>query len=344
MGDSTGEAAPDAEAGRGPSAASQFDARPTLPSAVDHIRTPVQSALQRTFRAFGAPVPWNKSTPYNRFTVSCLAVVLAILLVKVGAAAPLRLQVYVIEVAVIFVLGFAVLEGQRARTLSSLTTRGDLMLVAAGFVGLVLWNAGAWASNGHRSSPDPGFADAIAAIMLLYVAAYGVRRIPAMVGPMSLLVSLAVITAFISNEDPTFYDWIGRHFVALTVWMSSGLLMALGYPVVVGPDFFRIPGSPSLTVEIGIRCGGLDVALIYGLLIAYFASQTHLPTAFRGIIAIGGALGTLLVNGLRVVVLTTLFLSYPPQLVEAVHTNLGDFVFLGYAIVFILVLRKYRIG
>lgn len=294
----------------------------------------------RLLRYLAAPVKWAGSKPFRIFLLLSLLTIAVVLTSKVVLDAPIRLQVYVVEVAVIFLLGFVVLEGERARTLRSVTNRGDLLLAVGGVIVVLLWNTGMWTSSGYRASPEPGFADAIALILLLFVAIYGTRNIRPMLAPISLLVLLAGITAFISNEDPTFYEIIGRHFVSLTVWMSAGLLSWQGYAVVSGADYFRILGSPGLTVQVGIRCGGLDVAAIYALLISYFAWQTGLSKLARVAVALGAAIGALILNALRVVLLTILFLNYPPDLIEAVHTNLGDFVFLGYALVFIYGLRK----
>ena len=305
-------------------------------------RTPsrVAGTLPRLLDLLRTPLPWSGTRPSRAFLASCLAVVGGILLVKVVLESPVRLQVYVIEVGVIFLLGFVVLEGARLRDLASRATRADLGVALAGVAGMVLWNVRIAQAAGLRVSPEPGFGDAIALILLLFVALYGLRSVRAMVAPISLLVILAGITVFISNEDPTFYALVGRYFVAFTVALGAALLSTLGYSVVADADSFRILGTPSLTVEVGVRCGGLDVAAIYALLILYFIWQTQFRPLAKVLIAVGAAAGALLLNGLRVVLLTVLFMQYPPDLVEAVHTNVGDFLFLGYAVAFIVVLRR----
>ena len=299
------------------------------------------SALLRDLlAALRAPVPWTGSLPARVFLGATLAIVAGILLLKIALDSPIRLQVYVIEVGVISLLGFVVLEGEKLRQLASQSSRADLAVAMAGVAAIALWNAGIAKGAGLRASPEPGFGDAIALILLLYVGLYGMRTARVMAAPLSLLVILGGVTVFISNEDPTFYAILGRHFVAFTVALSAALLAGLGYPVVADADSFRIVGTPSLTVEVGVRCGGLDVATIYALLIAYFVWQTRLRTPMKIGIAVGAAAGALLLNGLRVVLLTVLFMQYPPDLVEAVHTNVGDFLFLGYAVAIIVVLRR----
>lgn len=265
-----------------------------------------------------------------------MAIIAAILITKIALGAPVRLQLYVVEVAIIFVLGFVVLEGKRTRGLVSGATRADIGLALAGIVGLLLWNLGFVDVPGIRISFEPGFADAIALILIFFVGLYGLKKMPPMLAPLSLLLFLGLITVFISNEERTFYDYVGRHFVSLTVSMSAGLLSFGGLEVTTGPDFFSVPGTPTLTIIIGIRCGGLDVAVLYSLLIAYFALRSSLTRGAQVAVAVLAAVGALAINGLRVAILTMLFMAYPPDLIEAAHTQVGDFMFLGYATVVIV--------
>ena len=95
----------------------------------------------------------------------------------------LRLQVYVIEVAVLFLLGFALLEGEKARTLVSAANRGDLIVAATALIAIFLWNLEALAGIGYRASPEPGFADATALILVFFVALNWRRNIRPMLAP-----------------------------------------------------------------------------------------------------------------------------------------------------------------
>lgn len=308
--------------------------RPKEPAA-GAVRTSIVSWLRR-------PLRWTGTEVYRPFVFLSLTTIGAILLVKVALDSPIRLQVYVVEVGVMFGLAFVFLEGERARSLRSHADRADAGVVAVLGAALVGWNAGFISHGGVGGSPEPGFADAILLVVGYFVVLYGRRNARALAAPLSLLVLLAGITVFVSNEDPTFYAVVGRHFVSLTVWMSASLLALLGYALTSGPDAFTILGPPSLRVEVGIRCGGLDIATIYSLLIGYFAWKTNLRDMRRIIIVVGAVVGIFVLNGLRVVFLTVLFLSYPPDLVEAVHTNVGDFIFLAYALPFVVVLHRYR--
>ncbi len=304
-------------------------------------RPPV-GPLRRYLRWFGAPLPWAGTQPFRRFVQASLLVVVAILLFKFLTNADTRLEVYLVDVAVVFVLGFVILEGDRARKLHSAASVGSLTIAIAAVVLDVALNLGAGAVLGYQASPNPGFADAILLILALFLSFYGWRSVRPMAAPISLLILLAVITQFISNSNPVFVEYVGRYFIQLMVWTGSGILTLMGFSVVTGPDSFTVIGSASVNVAIGIRCAGLDVAVLYALLIGYFAWSTTLSTKRRLLIAILAGLGTLGVNALRIVGLTILFLNYPPQLVEAIHTNIGDLIFLLYAMPFILFLRRYR--
>src|SRR3972149_4520985 len=91
------------------------------------------SALLRDLlAALRAPVPWTGSRPARVFLGATLAIVAGILLLKIALDSPIRLQVYVIEVGVISLLGFVVLEGEKLRQLASQSSRADLAAPVAG--------------------------------------------------------------------------------------------------------------------------------------------------------------------------------------------------------------------
>jgi exosortase/archaeosortase family protein len=300
------------------------------------------TVIRRLQSFLQASVPWTNTRPYRRFLQAVLIVILAILMIKLLEGSDTRLEVYVLDVAVIFFLGFVVLEGKTAKKLQSRTTRFDLGLAIVALTLVLIVNLGIWSPIKYLSSRQPGFIDAIALVLILFVAAYGLRNVRPMIAPISLLIALAAITVFISNEDPTFYAYVGRYFVAFTVWASAGILSLLGFSVATGPDSFRIIGVGGLNIQLGIRCGGLDVATVYSLFVGYFAWQTRLGKAARLSVTLIAALGAIGLNALRVVLITILFLHYPIDLVEAFHTNIGDVTFLGYAAAFIGILAKYR--
>lgn len=308
----------------------------------DVISISLMALIGRVLDFLSRPAPWAGKRPFRFFVLVSSTAIAWIFGFKVLVDSQLRLQLYVVEVGVMFFLGFVVLEGARARRLASSSDYADVLGGGSALAALGLWNAGAWTIGTFRASSELGFGDAIVFILVSFVILYGRRGLRPMGAPISLLIALGGITVFISNEDPIFYQFVGRHFVELTVWITTGFLRAQGQTVVASADYFRVLGPTTLRVEVGIRCGGMDVAAIYALLIGYFAKGAPLRPTSRVVIAAGAAVGTLVLNGARVAVTTLLFLQFPGDLVEAMHTNLGDLVFLAYAAPFIVGLRRLR--
>src|SRR3990170_4136046 len=81
---------------------------------------------ERVSHFLGKPSVWAGSRPFAAFTARSLLVISVILLLRAFSDAPARSQVYVLEVAAIFLLGFVLLEGEKARKLVSVSTRGDV--------------------------------------------------------------------------------------------------------------------------------------------------------------------------------------------------------------------------
>ena len=96
-------------------------------SCVQRLRAQT-APYSRVGRFLAALVRWSGAAPFREFVGIGIAVVVAILVVKILTNADTRLQVYVLEVGALSFLGFVVLEGEKLRRLRSRTTRGDGIL------------------------------------------------------------------------------------------------------------------------------------------------------------------------------------------------------------------------
>ncbi len=248
-----------------------------------------------------------------------------------------RLMVYLLESALVFLLPL-VFMGPRFTKLPSLTDRWDLILFTTIVIAVVASNLAL--SSVLGLSPRFGFVDVSILLMATTLPFYGRRQIAQFKLPISLIVGFIAVVSVISNENQTFIALVGRHFISFAVWGSGNLLQLSGLSLTLGPDFYIIDGASRLRVEVGIRCGGLDVALIYSLILAAFLWYTPGGALRKLTLLILGVIGALGVNILRVVILTLVYLNYGLSLGDLVHTHLGDLMFLMYIAGFWLVARK----
>ncbi len=247
---------------------------------------------------------------------------------QVATGADSRLVVYLLQSALVFFLPLALANGRNIKRLTTASDRVDVLLFAVGFAALLTINLALHGVLGL--SPRLGFVDASALLLLTLVLYFGRKQLREFALPLSLLLVLVIVVAMVSNENQIFIDVAGGPFISMTVAASASVLQFLGVALTTGSDYYVVQGATSLRVEVGVRCAGLDVALIYSLILASFLWQSPGSVKSKSILLALGVVGALGVNVFRVVVLTLLYATYGAPLGDTVHTHLGDLLFLGY--------------
>lgn len=277
----------------------------------------IQAAIRRD------PLPW--------FLGVVVIVYVGIFLQQLLLAVQIRLSVYLFESALVFFLPLLLIRSG-VRKLSSRSDRWDVMIFALLAGGVLLANL--FFATEIGLSPRLGFVDASVILVAFFFLFYGRRRFGNFTLPIVLVVVFVAIVFLVSNENKAFIDLVGKYFITFTVWTGAGLLSVFGTDVTIGSGSYVIHGVSSLRVEVGIRCAGLDVALIYSLILAAFLSQTRGRARKKAALLAVAVLGAILLNSLRVSVLTLVYQHYGLSLGDLVHSHLGDFMFLVYVAAF----------
>lgn len=280
-------------------------------------------------------LPWARKTlgairaaPFKWFVLTVAGIYFMIFIQQVILGADVRLMVYLLESVLVFFLPITFAERREIRTLSSATDAFDILIgtIAIGF--LVGVNLLPHEMTGVR--PHFGFVDAslfLLAVLLLY---YGRKRLKQFIVPLLPFMTTILVILVVSNENQVFIKAVGKYFISFMVWSSGSTLQLMGYSVATGTGYFEIGTVQKLVVVIGFRCGGLDIALIYSMILAAFLWQPRAGRWLKVGLALSGAVGALALNMGRIVIITLVYFHEGPSIGEVVHQNLGDALFLAY--------------
>lgn len=285
----------------------------TVSRFVRHFR---DSAKKRTFRWFAGTVAFI----YGGIFVQ-----------QILTHADFRLTVYLLESALVFFLPVAL---AKYAGLTKLTSKSDWIDAAVFMTGTGGVLGATLMAPVLGLSPRLGFVDASVLLLLALVLFYGRVQLRAFALPLSPFITTLAVILVISNENEAFIAFVGKYFIGFTTWSSAGVLGALGYSLTLGDGFFTVNGARYLVVVIGLRCGGLDVALIYSMILATFLWQPRVAVSSKAALLVAGVVGAIIVNTLRVAILTMVYVAYGTDTGDMVHQNLGDLMFLGYIAAF----------